>query len=90
MPELPEVETVVRSIECLAGRRIVSAEFPCQRVLRGGDPQQMAARIEGRRIAGVRRYGKFILISLDGGGYLVVVSEEDVPGTFRVKVRIRN
>jgi hypothetical protein len=24
-----------------------------------------------------------------GGGYLVVVSEEDVPGTFRVKVRIR-
>ena len=72
MPELPEVETVVRSIAPLVGRRIVSAEFRCRRVLRGGDPRAMAARIRGRRIAGVRRYGKFILLSLDGGGYLVV------------------
>ena len=32
----------------------------------------MAARIRGRRIAGIRRYGKFILVSLEGGGYLVV------------------
>ena len=32
----------------------------------------MAARIEGRRIAGVRRYGKFILVSLRGGGYLAI------------------
>src|ERR1039457_2491738 len=37
MPELPEVETVVRSIAPLVGRRIVSAEFRCRRVLRGGD-----------------------------------------------------
>jgi formamidopyrimidine-DNA glycosylase len=72
VPELPEVETVVRSIAPLVGRRIVSAEFRCRRVLRGGDPRAMAARIRGRRIAGVRRYGKFILLSLDGGGYLVV------------------
>ena len=72
MPELPEVETVVRSIAPLVGRRIVSAEFRCRRVLRGGDPGAMAARIEGRRIAGVQRYGKFILVSLRGGGYLVI------------------
>jgi formamidopyrimidine-DNA glycosylase len=72
VPELPEVETVVRSIAPLVGRRIVSAEFRCRRVLRGCDPRAMAARIRGRRIAGIRRYGKFILVSLEGGGYLVV------------------
>jgi formamidopyrimidine-DNA glycosylase len=72
VPELPEVETVVRSLAPLAGRRIVAAEFRCRRVLRGGDPDGMAARIQGRRIAGVRRYGKFILVSLQGGGYLVI------------------
>jgi len=55
VPELPEVETVVRSIAPLVGRCIVSAEFRCRRVLRGADPRAMAARIEGRRIAGVRR-----------------------------------
>ena len=72
MPELPEVETVVRSIAPLVGRRIVSAEFRCPRVLRGADPHALAARIQGRKIAGVRRYGKFILVSLEGGGYLAV------------------
>ena len=72
MPELPEVETVVRSISPLVGRRIVAAEFRCPRVLRGGDPEEMAAALEGRRIASVRRYGKFIVVSVGGGGYLLI------------------
>ena len=72
MPELPEVETVARSIAPIVGRRILSAEFRCLRVLRGEDPDRMAARIQGRKIAGVKRYGKFILVSLSGGGYLVI------------------
>ncbi|HEV3332321.1 MAG TPA: bifunctional DNA-formamidopyrimidine glycosylase/DNA-(apurinic or apyrimidinic site) lyase [Bryobacteraceae bacterium] len=72
MPELPEVETVTRSIAPLVGRRIVTAEFRCLRVLRGGDPDDMAARVQGKKIAGVKRYGKFIVVSLKGGGYLVI------------------
>lgn len=72
MPELPEVETVARSIAPLIGRRILRAEFRGLRVLRGDDPDEMAACLQGRRIADVQRYGKFILISLRGGGYLVV------------------
>ena len=72
MPELPEVETVVRSILPLQGRRILNAEFRGTRVLRGGDPERMAARLAGRRIAAIRRYGKFILVSLSGGGYLLL------------------
>ena len=72
MPELPEVETVARSIAALVGRRIVSAEFRSLRVLRGGDPDAMAAGLAGKRIAGVKRYGKFIVVPLDGGSYLLV------------------
>ena len=72
MPELPEVETVVRSIAPLIGRRIVSVELRSVRVLRGGDPDKMAARLAGRRIEGVKRYGKFIVVPLEGGGYLLI------------------
>lgn len=72
MPELPEVETVARSIAPLVGRRIVAAEFRCPRVLRGGDPDAMAERLAGRRIAGVKRYGKFLVVSLDRGGFLTI------------------
>jgi formamidopyrimidine-DNA glycosylase len=71
VPELPEVETVARSIAPLVGRRIVSAEFRCRRVLGGGHPGRMAAALAGRRIAGIERFGKFILIRLDRG-YLMV------------------
>ena len=72
MPELPEVETVTRSIAPLVGRRIVAAEFRGLRVLRGGDPEEMAAALAGRRIGAVERYGKFIVVSLRGGGYLMI------------------
>jgi formamidopyrimidine-DNA glycosylase len=72
LPELPEVETVTRSIAPLVGRRIVAAEFRGRIVLRGADPHRLAASIEGRKVAGVRRYGKFILVALQGGGYLVI------------------
>src|ERR1017187_10337130 len=71
VPELPEVETVVRSIARIVGRRIVSAEFTCQRILRG-DPDQMSAALAGRRIRGIRRRGKFIVIELDAGDCLTV------------------
>src|SRR5438093_10257386 len=58
MPELPEVETIVRGLAPrLAGRRILAAEFRCARVVRGA-PE----RIVGKTIHDVRRHGKFILI----------------------------
>jgi formamidopyrimidine-DNA glycosylase len=72
VPELPEVETVTRSIAPLVGRRILAAEFRCLRILRGGHPDRMARRIEGRRIASIRRYGKFIVVSLEDHGYLLI------------------
>jgi formamidopyrimidine-DNA glycosylase len=72
LPELPEVETVVRSLAPLIGRRIVTAEFRNLRVLRGGDPDHMSARLEGRRILSIQRYGKFIVAAIERGGYLMI------------------
>ncbi len=72
MPELPEVETIARSLAPhVTGRRILSAEFRCARILRG-NAEEMAAAIAGRKIAAVRRRGKFLLLELGGGGYFVV------------------
>ena len=72
MPELPEVETVVRSIAPLTGQRILSAEFRNLRILRGGHPDVLSARLQGRRIFAVQRHGKFIVASIEGGGYLTI------------------
>ena len=67
MPELPEVETVVRSVAAhLAGRRIVSARFT-SRFVTPGNRARLTQRLAGRRIESVTRRGKFILIALDQG-----------------------
>jgi formamidopyrimidine-DNA glycosylase len=71
MPELPEVETVVRTLRPLiVGRRILNAEFRQLRVLRGS-PNETSEALAGRKVTGIDRYGKFIAIRLDRG-YLVV------------------
>jgi formamidopyrimidine-DNA glycosylase len=72
VPELPEVETVARSlIPHLSGRVIRSAEFRQIRVVRG-DPEETARRLSGRRITGLERRGKFIMMHLDDGGIFTV------------------
>lgn len=67
MPELPEVETVVRSLApIITGQRILHAEFRQLRILKG-DAQATIEAIAGQRIEGIRRHGKFIAIQLEGG-----------------------
>ena len=67
MPELPEVETVVRSLAPhLTGRRIVSATFSSKFVT-PGNRKKLAEKFAGRSIQSVQRRGKFILITLDQG-----------------------
>lgn len=71
MPELPEVETVVRTLRpAIIGRRILNAELTGLRVLIGSAPKTATA-LAGRKILAVERHGKFIAIRLDRG-YLVV------------------
>jgi formamidopyrimidine-DNA glycosylase len=67
VPELPEVETVVRSLKHLAGRKILNAEFRQPRIFRG-NPELPP----GRTIRKVARHGKFIVFHLEPSGYLVV------------------
>lgn len=66
MPELPEVETVRRGLApVLVGRRLVDV---AQRRpdLRSPLPARFAERLRGRRIEGIDRRGKYLLIRLDG------------------------
>ncbi len=67
MPELPEVETVMRGLQSrLEGRRIVSA-VAHRPDLRWKLPPGLAKRLTGARVIGFRRSGKYILMRLDGG-----------------------
>jgi formamidopyrimidine-DNA glycosylase len=63
VPELPEAETIVRTLAPrIESRRIVKVRYLATRV-HGGFP----ARIEGRVVRKVRRFGKQILLELDAG-----------------------
>jgi len=67
MPELPEVETVMRGLRAaLEGRRIVRAAAH-RPDLRWPLPVGLARRLTGARVLGFRRRGKYILMRLDGG-----------------------
>jgi formamidopyrimidine-DNA glycosylase len=67
MPELPEVETVVRTVApYLIGRRILEARFSSKFVT-PGNRTLLAARVKGRSIVSIRRRGKFIVVQLDEG-----------------------
>lgn len=67
MPELPEVETVVRTLAPrVAGRRIVEARFLSGHAA-GHRAEELSERLRGRLIRGVRRVGKFIVLELDEG-----------------------
>lgn len=67
MPELPEVETVMRGMQArLDGRVIVRAEVR-RPDLRWKLPENLAARLTGARVTSFRRRAKYILMRLEGG-----------------------
>jgi formamidopyrimidine-DNA glycosylase len=66
MPELPEVETICRSLnELLPGRRIAAVDV-LERRLRTNVDRGFEDRVRGREILAVRRRGKYICIALEG------------------------
>lgn len=69
MPELPEVETVKRTLAPqLIGRTILRTNIGAyRRCIAAPDADQFCARTEGRTITGVGRRGKFLLLHLDSG-----------------------
>ncbi len=72
MPELPEVETVVRVIRPkLRGKKIMDAKFSVPRQLLPQTGAQIRRGISRQTISGVRRRGKYILIELSKGALVI-------------------
>lgn len=68
MPELPEVEVVRRGLsDHVVGRQIVGVEVTGARTARRqpGGPAEIVARLEGRRVSGAHRRGKYLWLTVD-------------------------
>ncbi|RYD06866.1 hypothetical protein N752_01695 [Desulforamulus aquiferis] len=74
MPELPEVETVVRSLEQhLAGLEITAVDLHMPKVIRHPRPEIFTEEIVGKQfLKKLGRRGKYILLNLTDGLTLVV------------------
>lgn len=78
MPELPEVETIVRALrsggrggQALPGRTVASADLLWERTLAEPLPAEFSARLRGQTIQAVGRRAKFILIQFDPDTLLI-------------------
>lgn len=67
MPELLEVESYRRQAESVIGRTIAAVDAPDAWFVKGGEPSELEAALPGRRVAGVRRRGKLLVLDLDDG-----------------------
>jgi formamidopyrimidine-DNA glycosylase len=67
MPELPEVETVMRGLMARLEGRVIIRALVNRPDLRWPMPPGLAARLTGARVLGFRRRAKYILMRLEGG-----------------------
>jgi formamidopyrimidine-DNA glycosylase len=94
LPELPEVETIVRGLDfAIVGKRIARAEIRLPKMAVAPPGVSFSRAVAGQTIAGIRRRGKYAVIQLSGGRSLVISlrmtgrlvvggrSDADYPGT---------
>src|SRR4030095_3971828 len=91
MPELPEVEHVVRGLRrAVRGQRIVAVDVNLPRLLAGVSAPTFKRKLHGARIDAVNRRGKYILVEVDSldvllvhlrmtGKFLCVGPEQELP-----------
>jgi formamidopyrimidine-DNA glycosylase len=73
VPELPEVESVRRQLEpALVGRRFDRVAIDDSRLVRPYDPVEVAAELEGERVATVERRGKYLVVRFESGRVLLI------------------
>jgi formamidopyrimidine-DNA glycosylase len=85
MPELPEVETVMRGLRpAFEGARFLAVETR-RPDLRFPFPDRFAERLAGRAVAALSRRAKYILADLDDASVLVV--HLGMTGRFQVETR---
>ena len=72
MPELPEVESVVRGLKCpLSGKTVKRATITAHDLYRTGS--RPLHTLTGRKISVVERFGKAILVGFESGGNVLVI-----------------
>jgi formamidopyrimidine-DNA glycosylase len=72
MPELPEVETVRRGLEtAMQGQRIIRVEVR-RPDLRWPLARDFAQRLQGKRVTGLGRRAKYLLVDLSSGDVLLM------------------
>lgn len=83
MPELPEVETVRRTLNRLVkGKTIETVDIKWPNIIkRPGEPEEFARMMVGESIQNIERRGKFLLFYLD---HYVMVSHLRMEGKYRV------
>ena len=72
MPELPEVETVMRGLQARLEGRVLVRAVARRPDLRWPLPPDLAERLTGARVAGFRRRAKYILMRLDSGWSVLI------------------
>ncbi|GJL92713.1 bifunctional DNA-formamidopyrimidine glycosylase/DNA-(apurinic or apyrimidinic site) lyase [Hyphococcus sp.] len=93
MPELPEVETVRRGLAPVMEGALISRVEMRRPDLRFAFPDRFAARLEGRRICGLDRRGKYLIAHLDSreslimhlgmsGRFTIAAAGNSTPGAF--------
>ena len=72
MPELPEVQTVVDSLKSkIKGLEIIDVEVKADKIVATPDIVDFKSGLNGNRIEDITRRGKYIIIHLASGEYLV-------------------
>ncbi len=73
MPELPEVETIVRQLnKKVVGRKILDVWTDWPKMIRTHSLDKFKREIKGRKILHAHRRAKYVLIDLSGGKTLII------------------
>lgn len=73
MPELPEVETIMRSLEPNAlGRLIRKVTLIDEKTIKMPDPELFSSSLQGQEITAFNRWGKYLLLEIGSSMVLAV------------------
>src|SRR5258706_7281313 len=85
MPELPEVETMVRGLRpALSGRTLRAVTVHDPSLLQGCGADEFGRRVGGTRVERVDRRGKWVVIALAGHRGMIVIQPRMTGGFWLV------
>jgi formamidopyrimidine-DNA glycosylase len=86
MPELPEVETMVRGLRpALSGRSVHRLEILDPTLLQGCTAEQLARRGRGATVVGVTRRGKWVVLGLASDRGIIVIQPRMTGGFWLIE-----